>query len=225
MSSKQKFTKNLIKLISLSVLLYLTLFYIAPFVSELIARVFNFNTQVVAPTRLNAPTLLNFPEVTNKNEIDVTGVASADVSVELFLNDSSYGKITADTEGKFKFERVNIIKGLNKISLSSKNKDGVESPKSKEYVLDFDDKKPEIKDINLSNGKVIENLNNNIVILGETSEYSDIEVNGKKVFKKDGNKFEYLLGVSEGNVSINIKLTDKAGNETKLTYNVVYKRN
>lgn len=225
MSSKQRFTKNIIKLISLSVFLYLTLFYIAPFVSEIVAKIFNFNTQVVAPTKLNAPTLLNFPEITNKNEVDILGVASSDVSVELILNESSYGKITADTEGKFKFEKVSIVKGLNKISLISKNKDGIESPKSKEYILDFDDKKPEIKNINLSNGKVIENLNSNIQITGETNEPCDIEINGKKVFKKDGNKFEYLLGVSEGGVTVNIKFTDKAGNETKTSYNVTYKKN
>ena len=225
MSSKQRLTKNLIKLISLSVFLYLSLFYIAPFVSEIIARIFNFNTQVVAPTKVNSPTLINFPEITNKSEIDVSGVTSSEVSVELFLNDSSYGKIKSDTEGKFFFEKVSIVKGLNKITLISKNNEGIESLKSKEYVLDFDDKKPEIKDINLSNGKVIQNLNNNITISGETSEPCDIEVNGKKVFKKDGNKFEYLLGTSEGNVSVNLKLTDKAGNETKVSYNVVYKKN
>lgn len=224
MDHKKQFTNNLIKLVVLGVLLYASLFYIAPFLAENIAVIFNSKNQVVVPTKINSPSLTNFPEVTNKDFINLEGVASANVSVELFVNDSSYAKLTSESDGKFKFEGVNIIKGKNTIYLISKNNEGVESPKSKVYSLDFDDKKPEIKNINLSNGITITNLNKTINITGETNEACEIEVNGKKVFKKDGNKFEYLLGVSEGEVSIDLKLIDKAGNENKYFYKVTYKK-
>ena len=224
MDHKKQFTNNLIKLVVLGVLLYASLFYIAPFLAENIAVIFNSKNQVVVPTKINSPSLTNFPEVTNKDFINLEGVASANVSVELFVNDSSYAKLTSESDGKFKFEGVNIIKGKNTIYLISKNNEGVESPKSKVYSLDFDDKKPEIKNINLSNGITITNLNKTINITGETNEACEIDVNGKKVFKKDGNKFEYLLGVSEGEVSIDLKLIDKAGNENKYFYKVTYKK-
>ena len=84
--------------------------------------------------------------------------------------------------------------------------------------------KPSIKQLNISNGQEIKNLNKNILIQGEVSEESTIEINDKKVFKITGNKFEYLLGVEEGNVEIKIKVVDKAGNEYIEKLNVTYKR-
>jgi hypothetical protein len=224
MEHKQKFTQNIVKLLLLCVFLYASLFYIAPFVAENIAKLIGTTKQISVQTRVNSPSLSNFQELTNKDSITFQGVSSGNASVELFLNDSSYGKVTAETDGKFKFEDVSIIKGKNKIYLIAKNSEGIESPKSKEYNLDFDDKKPEIKTINLSNGQTITNLNKTVTITGETNEYSEIEINGKKVFKKDANKFEYLLGVTEGEISVEVKLIDKAGNENKYFYNITYKK-
>ena len=224
MEHKQKFTHNIVKLLLLCVFLYASLFYIAPFVAENIAKLIGTTKQISVQTRVNSPSLSNFQELTNKDSIAFQGVSSGNASVELFLNDSSYGKVTAETDGKFKFENVSIIKGKNKIYLIAKNSEGIESPKSKEYNLDFDDKKPEIKTINLSNGQTITNLNKTVTITGETNEYSEIEINGKKVFKKDANKFEYLLGVTEGEISVEVKLIDKAGNENKYFYKITYKK-
>ena len=224
MEHKQKFTQNIVKLLLLCVFLYASLFYIAPFVAENIAKLIGTTKQISVQTRVNSPSLSNFQELTNKDSIAFQGVSSGNASVELFLNDSSYGKVTAETDGKFKFENVSIIKGKNKIYLIAKNSEGIESPKSKEYNLDFDDKKPEIKTINLSNGQTITNLNKTVTITGETNEYSEIEINGKKVFKKDANKFEYLLGVTEGEISVEVKLIDKAGNENKYFYKITYKK-
>lgn len=224
MDPKKQFTKNITKFIFLCIFLYASLFYIAPFFAEKISKVTGNRTTVSVTAKVNSPTFSNLPQLVKSDNITLEGVASSNVSVELFLNDSSYGKVTADTDGKFKFENVSIIKGVNKLQLQAKNSDGIESPKSKEYSIDFDDKKPEIKTINISNGQQVSNLNKTINIIGETSEPVDIEVNGKKVFKKDGNKFEYLLGVSEGEVSISIKLIDKAGNENNYSYKVIYKK-
>jgi hypothetical protein len=225
MDSKKRFTQNLVKLVFLLFILYISLFYIAPFLSGIVTSIFHTGSQVVVKTTVNKPIITNYFELTNKDEVTIQGVTSGNVSVELFLNDSSFGKLTSDNDGKFKFENVAILKGKNKYYLIAKNNDGVESEKSNEYSFDFDDKAPEIKTINLSNGQEIKNLNKNISIIGETSKPCDIEINGKKVFKKDGNKFEYLLGVSEGDVKIEIKLTDKAGNEAKVYYNVKYTKN
>lgn len=224
MDSKKRFTQNLVKLASLLVVLYVSLFYIAPFIAGIITQLFNTGDEVVVKTTVNRPLVTNFSEVTNKESITIEGVTSGSVKVELFLNETSYGIITSETDGKFKFENVGILKGKNKYYLIAKNNDGVESERSQEYSFDYDDKKPELKTINLSNGQEIKNLNRNINIMGETNEPTEIEINGKKVFKKDGNKFEYLLGVSEGEVKIEIILTDKAGNETKNFYTVTYKR-
>lgn len=224
MDSKKRFSQNLVKLLFLLIILYVSLFYVAPFISGILTQIFNTGDKIVVKTTVNKPLVTNFKEIINKNEIDIEGVTSSNVKIELFLNGSSFGTLTSDNEGKFKFEKVEILKGKNKYYLIAKNNENIESEKSKDYEINFDDKEPEIKEINISNGQEIKNLNKNINIIGETNEPCDIEINGKKVFKKDGNKFEYLLGVSEGEVKIEIKLVDKAGNEKKLNYNVTYKK-
>lgn len=224
MDSKKKFTQNIVKITFLLVILYVSLFYIAPFVAGIITHFLSSKSQVVVKATVNKPIVTNYSEMTGKDKINIEGVSSANVTVELFLNDNLYAKLSSDNEGKFKFEDVLILKGKNRYYLIAKNKEGVESEKSKDYEFDYDDKEPEIKNINISNGMEIKNLNKNISILGETNEFCDIEINGKKVFKKDGNKFEYLLGVSEGEVKIEIKLTDKAKNEKKYNYSVTYKK-
>jgi hypothetical protein len=224
MKSKSTLTKSLLRLIIFCALLYASILYIGPFIAGIISNLTNSGNNVEVKKTVVSPSLQNPITITNKDKINIQGITSSNVSVELFLNDSSYGKLTSDNEGKFEFNDVSILKGKNKLYLISKNNEGIESPKSREYEIDFDDKKPSIKQLNISNGQEIKNLNKNILIQGEVSEEAAIEINGKKVFKVSNNKFEYLLGVEEGNVEIKIKVTDKAGNEYIETLNVTYKR-
>lgn len=224
MSSREKIIKSIIRFFVVSFFAYLSLFYIAPFLSALTSRIFNFGTDIKVTNIVQTPVLINFKDKTNQSIISLEGATSQKVEVELILNNNSYSKTTSEENGRFKFDGVNIIKGKNTIKLVSKDSTGVQSDYSNEYILEYDDTKPQIKEINLKNGDEIKNLNKNIRIIGETNEPSDIEVNGKKVFIINQNKFEYLLGVEEGNVKIEITLKDKAGNEEKLIYNVVYKK-
>jgi len=224
MNSKRKFFQSLLRLIVLCGVLYVSLLYLGPLLAGIVSSITNSGNDIEVKKTVIAPSLQNPPLTTNKDNITIQGITSGNVRVELFLNESSYGKLTSDNDGKFEFQDIQILKGKNTIYLVAKNKEGVESPKSRIYDLDFDDKKPSIKQINISNGQEIKNLNKNILIQGEVSEPSNIEINGKKVFKITDNKFEYLLGVEEGNVDIKIKITDKAGNEYLETLTIKYKK-
>jgi len=224
MDSKKKFFQSLIRLFILCIILYVSVLYLGPLLAGIISNLTNSGSNVEVKKTVIAPSLQNPPTITNKDKISITGITSGNVSVELYINESSYGKLTSDNDGKFEFQDVQILKGKNNLYLIAKNKEGIESPKSKIYELDFDDQKPSIKQLNISNGQEIKNLNKNILIQGEISEPSNIEINGKKVFKVTDNKFEYLLGVEEGNVEIKIKITDKAGNEFLETLVIKYKK-
>ena len=224
MSSKEKFIKSFIKFIAISVIFYLSIFYLAPFVAFLTSRIFQINTDKPVANVVLTPTLLNFQNKTNKDKITLEGATSGQVEVELFLNENSKAKVTSEQNGRFKFENIEILKGNNKLTLKAVDSKGISSELSRVFEIEFDDKKPEIKEINLKQGEEVKNLNKNIKIIGETNEPCEILVNGKKVFIVNENKFEYLLGVEEGNVKIEITLKDKAGNEEKIIYNVTYKR-
>lgn len=224
MSSKEKFIQSIIKFVAVCVIFYLSLFYIAPFIAFLTSRIFQFSSGTEVSNIVLTPSFLNFKDKTNQSKVTLEGSTSAKVEVELFLNDNPLAKVLSEDNGRFKFENIEILKGKNRLSLIAKDSNGISSEKSRIYDLEFDDKKPEIKEINLKQGEEIKNLNKNIRIIGETNEPTDIEVNGKKVFIISENKFEYLLGVEEGDVKIEIVLKDKAGNEEKIIYNVKYKR-
>jgi len=224
MSSKEKFIQSLIKLAAVSLIFYVCLFYLGPFVAFLTSRIFQINTDKPVANVVLTPTLLNFKSKTNQEKITIEGSTSSNVEVELFLNDNSMEKKNSEENGRFKFDEIRILKGINKITLKATDSKGVSSETSKAFEIEYDDKKPEIKTINLKQGEEVKNLNKNIRIIGETNEPCDILINGKKVFIVSENKFEYLLGVEEGNVKIEISLKDKAGNEEKTIYNVTYKK-
>jgi len=81
MDSKKRFTKNLVKLATLLVVLYLSLFYIAPFVSGLLTQVFNSGDKVDVKATVNKPLVTNYTELTNQDKITIEGVTSGNVSV------------------------------------------------------------------------------------------------------------------------------------------------
>jgi hypothetical protein len=224
MSSKEKFIKSFIRFLAVCVIFYVSLFYLAPFVAFLTSRIFQINIEKPVANLVLTPTLLNFQNKTNQEKISIEGSSSGNVEVELFLNENSVAKTNSSENGRFKFENIEILKGNNKLTLKAIDIKGISSDMSREYLIEYDNTKPEIKSINLKQGEEIKNLNKNIRIIGETSEPCDILINGKKVFIISENKFEYLLGVEEGNVKIEIVIKDKAGNEEKVNYNVTYKR-
>lgn len=224
MDGKKKFVNSVVRFSFICFLFYASLFYIAPFVASLTSKIFNIGTSVQVSNIVQIPQIINFKNTTNQEKINLEGSSSSGAEVELILNENSFGKINAETNGRFKFENIEILKGKNKIYFKAKDSTGVQSDTSRVYEVEFDDKKPEIKEINLKNGEEFKNLNKTIKIIGETSEKCDLEINGKKVFIISENKFEYLLGVEEGNATIDIKLKDKAGNEQNLKYTVTYKK-
>jgi len=224
MNSKSKVIRKLMTFIFLLISLYVSLFYIAPFVSSIFSSILNPNRQVQVSTIVTTPSLINFKSLTNLNSLNLEGAAAPNSKVDLYVNDNFYSSQSSDDKGLFIFSDVGIIKGTNIIKLQAENRNGVKSSFSQNYQVDFDDTKPEIKEINLQNNQVIKNLNQNIKIIGEVSEQSEIEINGRRVSSVLGNKFEYLLGLDEGEELIEIKIKDLAGNEQVKKYNVVYKK-
>lgn len=224
MISKKKIFQSIIKLFISCILLYVSVLYIGPFIAGIVSNITNSGNNIEVKKTVITPSLQNPISTTNKDRVSLNGIASNNVIVELFLNGDSYGKLSTDNDGKFEFQDVEILKGKNKLYLIARNKEGIESPKSRDYEIDFDDKKPSIINLNVKNGEEVKNLNKNILIKGEVSEPSNIEINSKKVFKVTDNKFEYLLGVEEGDFEVKIKITDKAGNEYLETLIIKYKK-
>jgi hypothetical protein len=188
----------------------------------LLSRILNPNQNIQVATIVPRPFLVDFKTLTNQSFINLEGRSQANTKVVLFVNDNYLTEVLSSEDGKFLFTEVGIVKGKNRLKLQSETLEGKKSDFSEIYELDFDDTKPEIKSINIKNGQEIRNLNQNIKVIGEVSESSDIEINGRRVVNINGNKFEYLLGLKEGDFKIEVKVIDKAGNELEEVYYVKY---
>ncbi len=62
------------------------------------------------------------------------------------------------------------------------------------------------------------------MIRGKVSEKAKIRINDRLVVQKPDLSFEFLLGVSEGDVNIKVEATDEAGNTKVLVVQIEYKR-
>jgi PKD repeat protein len=106
-----------------------------PFVGDISVK---FST---GPIGAVTPVLGPIATPTNKTSVSVSGVAAADLEVEVFVNGASAGKTTAGADGKFSLT-VSLAEGTNKIVARSKDATGTSSPVSNEVVVVRDTKKP-----------------------------------------------------------------------------------
>lgn len=224
MNSKSKLVSRLVTFSFLLGFLYISLFYLAPLVSQFASKILNPNQVTNVPVIVAKPQLTNFKPLVNQNSINFEGVAQAKSKVVLYLNGNYLTETLTNESGKFIFSEIGIVKGKNTVKLYAQTLNGVKSEETELYEINFDDIKPEIKKINIKDNEDIRNLNQNINIIGEVSEPVEIEINGRRVFNIMGNNFDYLLGLKEGENKVEIKITDKAGNELKQTYKLNYQK-
>ncbi len=173
---------------------------------------------------LAPPIFSNAPNSTNKEKVNLSGSAQPGTTVVLFVNGPEKGRTTAGEDATFTFIDVELLKGRNTIFAKTQDKDGKESQKSADITITFDKDKPKLEMISPKEGETIKNLNERVQVSGKVNEKATIKINEKTAPQKPDHSFEFLLGVKEGNVKIDIVATDEAGNEAKETINIVYQK-
>ena len=168
------------------------------------------------------PVFEDIPEAVGENSVDLSGKAQPGETILLFVNGPEKARTTADSEGKFNFVDVHLISGKNTLFAKAQDDQNRESDKTPYFYISVDDDSPEIEIEEPKDGNVIKNLNRRIRISGKINEKATITINGGTVVQKPDFSFDYDLGVKEGNVKIEIKAVDPAGNESTLELNVVY---
>lgn len=175
----------------------------------------------IAPT---APLFSQVPQAASKKKINLNGITEPGAKVRLFVNGPEKGETTADNDGAFTFVDVELGEGNNIIFAKAIDENGNESEKSKVFTIAFDDESPEVEITKPQDGEEIKNLNRRVLVQGTLSEEATVKVNGKQAVVKPDNTFELLLGVDEGDVSIKVEATDKAGNKSEAFVNIKYQK-
>jgi hypothetical protein len=170
------------------------------------------------------PYFYNAPSITNKKELALKGFSEPGSKVTIFVNGPQMGTVTADSIGTFSFESVSLIDGRNTIFAKAEDSYQNQSEKSQILEITYDTSKPKITVTEPKDGSTVRNLNQRVVVKGTLDKKCEVKINDKLAVVSADNKFELLLGVTEGSVEIKIEATDEAGNKADETVKVKYVR-
>lgn len=170
------------------------------------------------------PAISALPEATNSGKISVEGYTESGAEVELQLNDVSVSTSKADESGLFKFDAV-LEPGQNRVSVTAKDIAGNKS-QSPIVLVDYDNKPVDLTIDSPQNGnEYFGKSNQTVEVSGKVSKDDcEVLVNNSFAMVERGGKFTYRLMMSEGENTIKIIATDKAGNkdeaELKVRFNL-----
>ncbi|OGY29863.1 MAG: hypothetical protein A3F35_02640 [Candidatus Woykebacteria bacterium RIFCSPHIGHO2_12_FULL_45_10] len=161
---------------------------------------------------LQKPTLNPLQNPTNIEKIDVSGSTTAEVTVALSLNGTKIAETKVDKSGSFRFSGVILRDGLNQIQVVATDKNSAKELTNTSVVLDKTP--PSLTVSSPTDGANFPSSTKSIVVSGTTSDPDGVVyLNSIQVTldPKSGN-FSFNLPVSAGQVEIEVKAFDAAGN-------------
>ncbi len=167
------------------------------------------------------PFLKTLPEATSNQDIQIEGSSEPGAKVTIVLNNSKK-EVIADVSGQFSV-KMSLDKGINTIYSFAVDTSGNNSVETKKYEVTFDNEKPNLeitkpKDGESFSGKSTQKL----TIEGKTKAGASVTINDRFVNVANDGNFTYQFTLSDGENSLNIKTTDKSGNQTEKTIKVNY---
>lgn len=222
----RKLLKTLLAIVGLIILLVSMLTLFAPEVGSFFGLFSKHRGEGYEQAHIkpNPPIFSFIPNSTKEEEISITGYSQPGLTVKLFVNGPERESTTTGADGLFAFNAIKLNAGSNTISGKTYDAYGSESDSSSVYQVIVDKDKPKIKIDSPKNNETIKNLDGRIRVTGSINEKGNIKINKKTAIVKPDLTFEFLLGVSEGNVQIEIEATDEANNSITEKFNVVYQK-
>ncbi|TSC85392.1 MAG: Uncharacterized protein G01um10147_1168 [Microgenomates group bacterium Gr01-1014_7] len=216
-------------IIIILVLLFVTLNWILPALINGIGFVKNFinHPQTQKSSTLEnpslAPPVLNIPfEATNSAQISISGYASPNSKVKLYLDDSSKQTVDVSGDGSFIFSNIHLSLGTNNIYAKTVDEAEKESLSSKLFRIIYDSEKPVLLISEPEDSKKIQGGDKKVKVSGKTELGAKVFINDSQtVVDKDGN-FSTDLPINEGDNTITIKAVDVATNTAEIQRKVTY---
>lgn len=223
--SKRNFILTLIIIIFL---IYATIVWILPFLINTIGFI---NNKIKPTTRFPqkalenaslAPPVLNIPyEATNSSQITISGFASSNTKVRLYIDDQLTEEVVSATDGSFIIEKVSLNLGTNNIYGKTVDNEGKMSLPSKLIKLIFDNEKPILEVSEPEDGKKVSG-DKKVKISGKTEVGAQVFINNSRVIvDRDGN-FSTDQSLNDGDNDFNIKALDQALNSVEIVRRVTY---
>lgn len=166
------------------------------------------------------PMLDPLPLATNSSEFIITGEASFEQSVSVFVNNTLSDNKDIGEDGKFSF-KVFLEPGTNKIKIQAEQ-DGNKSDFSDEELVSFINKPPTLEISSPSDGQHFEKDQDALQIKGTTDAGVKVTVNDFWAVIDEKNNFSYTMNLQSGDNNIKIIATDEAGGRTEKSLKVSY---
>lgn len=174
----------------------------------------------VSQTTLSAPVLDALPESTPSASLLISGYAPSQSKVVVILNGDESASTLANNDGRFEL-KINLSDGENIISAQAVSQDEQKSPVSKLWTVVKDSSPPELSLTNTENTRKSGSGEKIYTAGGKTEPSVKITVNGHFAQVNSDGNFSFKIDLHEGDNSIEVIATDRAGNQTlaQLTVN------
>jgi hypothetical protein len=163
---------------------------------------------------VSPPSLDPVVDATNSAQIVVTGIASAQQTIHLYVNGELVDKTPVRDDNHFKFASVTLKEGQNMIKALAVTSSKKKSDYSAELQINFLKKSPTLTINQPQDGQGFKKDPGTESIIGQTDPGVQVTVNDFVAIVDAQGKFSYLYTLKDGDNDLKIKATDDAHNET-----------
>ncbi len=175
------------------------------------------SSSFVQPPMLN-PTF----EATNSAQITISGIASSDETISLYINDEKTDESSVKKDNSFRFEDITLSSGKNVINAIATTKNGKKSTFSNQLTIVYKKSAPALTISSPSDGQSFSKDDSPITVSGKTDPGVKVTVNNFWAIVDANGNFSYNLRIQNGENHIKISGIDAAGNTTEKELKVNY---
>jgi hypothetical protein len=219
--------KSTIIFISLTIVTIVLLFFVGipilgrftAFISDLGKSnkpITTLDTTPPAPPKFNT-----FSDFTNQENVSIAGTAEPGATVNLTFNGVEKNTLS-DTGGNFSFSQK-LNEGENHFSAVAVDSSGNESQRTKDLVITFDKKAPDLTIDSPGDGsQFFGSKQRQVTIVGTTESTAGVTINDRIISVDDNGKFQYTTTLNDGENKFTVKSTDQAGNVTEKSLTLTF---
>lgn len=222
---KQRFLTTVIIIIAL---MYVMVTWVLPgFIGGLGSITDFFKGSQIAETPISenpnlAPPVLNIPyEATNSAKINISGFAASHSTVKIYLDDELVETTTAEDDGTFLTQNIDLVLGNNNIFGKTEDEKGKESLPSKTIKLIYDNEKPALEISGPPDNHIVLG-ERKLIVDGRTEPNVTVTINGEQAIVDSEGKFSRQFNLSDGTNIFTIESKDIAGNTSIIARNVTF---
>lgn len=170
-----------------------------------------------------APPVLNIPyEATNSAEIRISGYATADSKVEIYIDDELKTVAETSLDGDFKTDPIELSMGTNNIYGKTVESEDRKSLASKTIRVIYNNEKPKLEISEPGDGTKIKGGDKKVKVSGNTNPDSFVTVNGFAVIVNNEGNFTTSISINDGENKILVVATNPVGNSTQAERTITY---